>query len=471
MLVLQWIWYEKLKHGRPVRLLWRRRRNYDPEDDGSITTGTYQAIDARAQSEPHIRFDSQMQQQHIFKTGPLSPTKPKEIPRHRAREGIFAIPHYGSFQSVATRVDDDAASIAESTLSPMAKPRGRNNDRRIHRLQRKDQLPSPSPRTVLFLATIVLALANASPVPAPVHHLLSHDHHDSEISTWSAVLGPLLSWTSTALYLFSRLPQLLKNHSRRSTQGLSISLFIAAFFGNLFYSLSLLLNPLAWSSYPAHGCHGWASHAGSIRIDWLSNAAPFFLGAAGVLALDAAVAAQFWWFAHESRRESDAILAHNLAKASIVSVRVDSERTLVGSREGAQPNTKLHSAPPSLMTPPLAPVLGVLASDDSGQFSEGAEPVLVVGKPVPLDDEEGKFRWSWKEVDGWMRGWKPSYSAVKGRFMRGERPKSRLGREVSADGDSDEDGDDVDAGAEAEVEGVGEDVMEGSETQALLSER
>jgi len=466
MLVLQWIWYEKLKHGRPVRLLWRKRRNNDFEDDSNITTAIYPGIDARAQSEPHLRFDSQMQQQqHIFKTGPLSPTKPKEIPQHRAREGIFAIPHYGSFQSIATRLDDDAASIAESTLSPMAKPRGRNNDRRLHRLQRKDQLPSPSPRTVLFLATIVLALANASPVPSSTHHLLSHDHHELEMSTWSAVLGPLLSWTSTALYLFSRLPQLLKNHSRRSTQGLSISLFIAAFFGNLFYSLSLLLNPLAWSSYPAHGCHGWASHAGSIRIDWLSNAAPFFLGAAGVLALDAAVAAQFWWFARESRRESDALLAHNLAKASIVSVRVDSERTLVGSREGApHAHTKLHSTPPSLMTPPLAPVLGVLASDDSGEFSEGAEPVLVVGKPVPLKDEEGKFRWSWKEVDGWMRGWKPSYSAVKGRFMK-PRPKSRLGREVS--GDSDREGEEE----EGEMGGEGEDVMEGSETQALLGER
>jgi len=180
-----------------------------------------------------------------------------------------------------------------------------------------------------------------------------------------------------------------------------------------------------------------------------------------VLALDGAVAAQFWWFARESRRESDALLAHNLAKASIVSVRVDSERTLVGSREGVQANTKLRSAPPSLMTPPLVPVLGVLASDEGGRIPEGAEPVLVVGKPVPLDDEEGKFRWSWKEVDGWMRGWKPSYSAVKGRFMR---PKSRLGREVSSGSDGDDDQD-------VDVEGVGEDVMEGSETQALLGER
>jgi hypothetical protein len=176
------------------------------------------------------------------------------------------------------------------------------------------------------------------------------------------------------------------------------------------------------------------------------------LGAAGVLALDAAVAAQFWWFAREERMGSDT--AHSLAKASIVSVRVDSERTLVGSREGVQ-QTKLRSAPPSLMTPPLVPVLGVLASDDGGRYSEGAEPVLVVGKPVPSEDEEGKFRWSWKEVDGWMRGWKPSYSAVKGKFMRRQ---SRLGMEVSRGSEGDDE------------EVAGEDVMEGSETQALLGD-
>jgi len=40
-------------------------------------------------------------------------------------------------------------------------------------------------------------------------------------------------------------------------------------------------------------------------------------------------------------------------------------------------------------------------------------------------------------------------------------PKSRLGREIDGDGDGDD----------AEVEGMGEDVMEGSETQALLGER
>jgi hypothetical protein len=108
-----------------------------------------------------------------------------------------------------------------------------------------------------------------------------------------------MSWVSTFLYLVSRFPQLYKNHKRRSTAGLSLSLFIAAFFGNLFYSTSMLTNPLAWGSYPPYGAHGWAPSTGSDRGKWVALAAPFWLGAAGVLALDGAVGVQFWIFGEE----------------------------------------------------------------------------------------------------------------------------------------------------------------------------
>jgi len=310
-------------------------------------------------------------------------------------------------------------------------------------------------------------------------------------------MGPLLSWTSTALYLLSRLPQLLKNHSRRSTAGLSISLFIAAFFGNLFYSASMLANPLFWSDYPAHGCNGWAGHKGSDRLAWIKNAAPFFLGAAGVLMLDAAVAGQFWWFGREERlAEEQDFLNDNIhihagelaAKASIVSTRLDSERTLVGSRDGATtPTTALLAAakaaggskPTSLRSEPIHTIARRDASRSRSRRREGgAEPVLVVGHPVPISDDIGAgYRWSWKEVDGWMRGWKPSYSNIpalgEGGGMSGyrsgftsrpgtsgwnnRRPKSRLKHEVRTE-------------EEDEAQHMkGEDVLEGSETQALLA--
>lgn len=98
------------------------------------------------------------------------------------------------------------------------------------------------------------------------------------------------------MYLGSRLPQIYKNHMRRSTSGLSATLFIAAFFGNLFYSSSLLTNPCAWYDFDSYGGGGWAGPDGSNRVEWIGRAIPFFLGAAGVLFMDAMVGAQFLYF-------------------------------------------------------------------------------------------------------------------------------------------------------------------------------
>lgn len=69
-------------------------------------------------------------------------------------------------------------------------------------------------------------------------------------------------------------------------------LFIAAFCGNLFYSSSLLANPNAWTDFPPYGGHGWAGPKGSARWEWIGRAAPFWLGAAGVLIMDGMVGVQ-----------------------------------------------------------------------------------------------------------------------------------------------------------------------------------
>lgn len=156
---------------------------------------------------------------------------------------------------------------------------------------------SPSPKSLLFITALCIALTHASPL---------HVTEDSaapmqSVTSGVEVAGRVLSWISTACYLGSRLPQIYKNARRRSTAGLSPTLFIAAFFGNLFYSSSLLTNPLAWASYPPHGLYGWVGPEGSDRAEWISLAAPFWLGAAGVLVLDATVGVQFLLYGKGSR--------------------------------------------------------------------------------------------------------------------------------------------------------------------------
>jgi len=112
-------------------------------------------------------------------------------------------------------------------------------------------------------------------------------------------IGHIISWTSTFFYLSSRLPQLLLNYRRRSVAGLSPGLFFAAFCGNFFYSLSLLTNPQAWSSYGPYGSGGWVDGEGSDRRVWWGNTLPFLLGAAGVLGQDMCVGWQFLLWGHK----------------------------------------------------------------------------------------------------------------------------------------------------------------------------
>ncbi|CUS15372.1 unnamed protein product [Tuber aestivum] len=107
-------------------------------------------------------------------------------------------------------------------------------------------------------------------------------------------IGQVLSWTSCMLYFSSRIPQILKNHSRKSTDGLSPILFMAAFSGNFFYSASLIINPLGWNDYPAYGGGGLAGPDGSAADEWWSRTLPFFLGAWSVVIMDTIVGLQFY---------------------------------------------------------------------------------------------------------------------------------------------------------------------------------
>ncbi|KAK2755066.1 hypothetical protein FQN54_006594 [Arachnomyces sp. PD_36] len=149
-----------------------------------------------------------------------------------------------------------------------------------------------SPKAVLFVSMLCAVLANATSTHSPDpsrNPSIQWDLYES----WTEIAGRVSSWSSTVLYLGSRLPQLYKNYKRKSTSGLSPLLFAAAFGGNLFYSSSLLTNPNAWSDFPAYGGGGWADGSGSDRLEWIGRAIPFFLGSFGVLGLDGAMGVQF----------------------------------------------------------------------------------------------------------------------------------------------------------------------------------
>ena len=270
LLVCQWFWYELLKHGRPLRSIWRKSRETKPHGKGSIPE-IVEGVSVHRPSD-----DSRSTSSKPIDAKRLLP------PRHN---NLFRMPRYSP--PVSPSISGSPSSVSSQTPRyPIAIRSGTS--------------PMPSPRTVLLISMVVCILvrpSSASPLSSPstFANPLSAAPQ-SPHKALSEAVGQLFSWLSTVCYLGSRIPQLVKNHARRSTSGLSRTLFAAAFTGNLFYASSLLTNPCAWRSMGPHGGRGWAGSHGSEQGAWVALAAPFFLGAAGVLALDAMVGAQFWWF-------------------------------------------------------------------------------------------------------------------------------------------------------------------------------
>jgi uncharacterized protein with PQ loop repeat len=295
----QWVWYGLLKHGRPLRSIWGRPKSSDYDNGPS---GMNQVRDtprpAKSAADktvvPVANDGSESDRKDQLPTSPG-----RSIPGRSNPMDAFRIPNYARSPS----------SFKESYLG--TPPTGTPSSRDVRRVAASSSpMLAPSPKTILYVSLILAVLSNTAtaknvspfaPAAHPTQHLSLQIQTSDHVSA-SEIAGKVLSWMSTFLYLGSRLPQLYQNHVRKSTAGLSPTLFAAAFFGNLFYSSSLLTNPCAWYDYAAGEGSGWVDLQGSVRADWILRATPFFLGAAGVLVMDAAVGVQFWCYGDNEPR-------------------------------------------------------------------------------------------------------------------------------------------------------------------------
>ncbi|KAM6336831.1 LOW QUALITY PROTEIN: lysosomal amino acid transporter 1 homolog [Alca torda] len=111
----------------------------------------------------------------------------------------------------------------------------------------------------------------------------------------SEIVGFTIGSVSSVLYLCSRLPQITTNYKRKSTTGVSYSLF-AVMLGNSLYGLSVLLkNP-----EPGQG-----------EGDYVLHHLPWLVGSLGVLSLDVVISFQFLAYRRgrpSTREERDALL-------------------------------------------------------------------------------------------------------------------------------------------------------------------
>eukprot|EP00755_Sulcionema_specki_P032050 Sspe_Gene.19562::Locus_7139_Transcript_1_1_Confidence_1.000_Length_1636::g.19562::m.19562 len=112
----------------------------------------------------------------------------------------------------------------------------------------------------------------------PLHEAPQEPSHKpkDEAAEKKYYIGIVVGWFSAALYLGSRVPQLVLNFRRGSTDGLSPLMFTMAVLGNTTYSLGILLLDSSGSSCLCH-------------LPWL-------IGALGTVQFDMMALFQFLWY-------------------------------------------------------------------------------------------------------------------------------------------------------------------------------
>lgn len=124
-----------------------------------------------------------------------------------------------------------------------------------------------------------------------------------KFSTWGQIFG----YICAVLYLGSRVPQLLLNYRRKSTEGLNALFFLFACIGNLTYVLSIFaFEPIC--SRHTHGHWRESSckpgEAGRIYGLYVLVNLSWLIGSLGTLFLDFAVFVQFWLYRGNAPVES-----------------------------------------------------------------------------------------------------------------------------------------------------------------------
>ena len=144
-----------------------------------------------------------------------------------------------------------------------------------------------------------------------------------------------------------------KNFQRKSVEGLSVLLFVAAFLGNLFYVLSVLSSPLVQEEegkarvpLTTHK-RSWLNL--SLRADsgYLFESVPFLLGSGGTLGFDCIVICQFLLYRKAAHAKHVHHTSHKLdteESAGLLAEEEEGGERRIASRSGSrQPSGRTHS--------------------------------------------------------------------------------------------------------------------------------
>ncbi|MCJ1393929.1 hypothetical protein MMC18_007471 [Xylographa bjoerkii] len=143
---------------------------------------------------------------------------------------------------------------------------------------------------------------DTSPFNSIVSNFVRTDHADSSEEIYFDRWGQIFGYLCAVLYLGSRVPQLLLNYRRKSTEGVSMLFFLFACVGNLTYVMSIVAYEPGCARAQGVGSYGNGMGSGYCgQGEWgeeygryiLVNAS-WLIGSAGTLLLDMGIFAQFW---------------------------------------------------------------------------------------------------------------------------------------------------------------------------------
>lgn len=162
-------------------------------------------------------------------------------------------------------------------------------------------------QTILFNATAIVLVCAAGMLGWYVSPRSKTSTPDPEPLTMDP-LGQVFGYLCAVLYLGSRLPQLLLNYRRKSTDGVSLLFFLFACIGNLTYVLSIMAySPVCGGSAPTadelssiyshrHRAHCRPGEAGALYIRYVLVNLSWLIGSFGTLLLDMAIFVQFFLY-------------------------------------------------------------------------------------------------------------------------------------------------------------------------------
>ncbi|KAL3459846.1 PQ loop repeat-domain-containing protein [Aspergillus heterothallicus] len=125
----------------------------------------------------------------------------------------------------------------------------------------------------------------------------THAGHTSDDTTLAFdTLGQVFGYLCAVLYLGSRVPQILLNYKRKSTEGVSLLFFLFACIGNLTYVLSIL----AFSPVCEGGRRCRGDDIGRVYARYILVNLSWLIGSFGTLFLDMCIFIQFFLYQNDS---------------------------------------------------------------------------------------------------------------------------------------------------------------------------